>query len=134
METITANQVTYFAKSCLLSIQELTNYRITKAQNQQLSLEEDKDLENKQNLLFELANKLNAKAIDLKVQDLKDATEEISKATKKIDKALDELKETRRIIGAITGLVELFTSLVTAVTTGSPATIANAINNIEKFV
>ena len=103
METITANQVTYFAKSCLLSIQELTNYRITKAQNQQLSLEED-------------------------------ATEEISKATKKIDKALDELKETRRIIGAITGLVELFTSLVTAVTTGSPATIANAINNIEKFV
>lgn len=129
---MTAQEVTNHAQLCLQISQNLTNYRTAKAG--ELSQSEDKSLDSRQNNLLDLATELNAKAVLIRIEDLTDAVNQVNRATERIKQAIDKLEKTKKIIGAIAGLINLVTSIMTAVTTGNPAKIASALDEIKNFV
>lgn len=131
MEIMTASEITNLALSCLALYRKLTDYRVGLARAGGITRAEDKEIEDNQNKLFDLATELNAQAVAIQISDLANPVNRITNATSKISNALTGLEKVRKIIGAIGSLVSLVSNLLTAIKTGNAAQIAAAIGKIN---
>lgn len=98
-----------------------------------ISLRESSKIDEYENSLQEIANKLNHVILGVITTDIEEPGRKIIATTSKVNTAIEKLKDFNRFIGILAGAINIFSTIFTAFNTGNILKSSDLLAQIEKL-